>query len=188
MWSTGVSALVACLVLGGCQQQVAGGDVPVTPQALAWVTADHFGPPTSASPYPAAHRRIGVGAVATGLAYAEAITVAVMPSLDMPVCDSTLLMAADSCLETRDGFLAWDLAEEGEDPGRVYVLVPKADSWAIVISSGPSRINDDPRRLDLAIGVTDMFELANDPRVDLTTTQAAVDGGIELRDWSKPDL
>lgn len=188
MWSARIIALVGCVLLGGCQQEAAPGDVPVTPEALAWVSADHFGPPTSASGYPAASRRIGAGAVAAQLAYDEAITVAVLPALDVPVCDAALLTGADECLETKAGFLAWDLAEEGEDPGQVAIVVPKGDSWAVVVSSGPDAITDDPRQLDLAISVDDMFELAHDPRLDLTTTQEAVDGGKELDYWGKPDL
>jgi len=49
-------------------------------------------------------------------------------------------------------------------------------------------VTKDPRQLRLAISVDDMFDLANDPRVDLTTAQAAIDGGDALDYWGKPDF
>ncbi len=182
------ATVVAMLALGGCRDQEVGGDQPITPGALAWVAAEHFGPPTSASRFPAASRRIGAGAVATKLAYDEALSVAVMPAPETAVCDAPLLGAADDCVKTADGYLAWILAQPEEDPGVVYVVVPKDDSWAIVLSSGPEAVTKDPRELQFSISVDDMFDLANDPRVDLTTTQAAIDGGDALDYWGQPDL
>ena len=45
----------------------------------------------------------------------------------------------------------------------------------------------DPRDLDLPVSVEDRFELAEDPRVDGTTTQEAVDGDRDLDYRVGPD-
>lgn len=180
-------ALAGSLALSGCRERVQD-DVPVTPEALAWVAAEHLGDPALASRYPAAARRIGEGAVAASLSYDEAISVAVLPDPDGFDCEGVRAENADGCVETHGGWLAWALEEPEEDPGVVWAVVDKRDSVAVVISSGPTPITDDPRNLELAISVDDLFEVAKDPRVDLTTTREAVDGGEQIGYWGRPDV
>lgn len=49
--------------------------------------------------------------------------------------------------------------------------------------SGPQNTGD-PRRLDLPVSVQDMLEIAADPRIDVTTSRAAVEAGRDLAYWS----
>ena len=81
----------------------------------------------------------------------------------------------------------WEAETPEEDPGVVYLVVPKTRGVVLMFSSGPS-ITGDPRELDLAIDVADMLALATDRRVDVTTTDEAVDGGRDLDYWEGPDL
>ena len=46
-------------------------------------------------------------------------------------------------------------------------------------------ITGDPRTLDMPISVDDMFAVATDARVDLTTSQSAIDAGEALTFWDE---
>ena len=70
-----------------------------------------------------------------------------------------------------------------EDPGSVTVAVRKGAVTALVYQLGPS-ITRDPRKLGLPVSVGDMFTLAEDPRIDVTTSEAAVDAGASLPFWT----
>lgn len=77
----------------------------------------------------------------------------------------------------------WEDEEPEEDPGVVYVIVDKGDSSALLFYGGPA-ITGDPRELDLPISVETLFDIANDPRVDVTTSAEAVDAaGAGLSFW-----
>jgi hypothetical protein len=51
-----------------------------------------------------------------------------------------------------------------------------------VYQAGPD-VTGDPRELDLPISVDDMVALAEDPRVDVTTSAGAVAAGEDLGWW-----
>jgi hypothetical protein len=52
----------------------------------------------------------------------------------------------------------------------------------VLVTSG-GRVTGDPRDLDLPVGVDDLVAVAEDPRVDVTTSQEATDAGADLRFW-----
>lgn len=53
----------------------------------------------------------------------------------------------------------------------------------MLVSQSSEKIVGDPRDQDLQVTVQDMVDIANDPRVNLTTTQAALDAGEHLEYW-----
>jgi len=179
--------LVAVL-LTGCQGEEAG-DVPTTPRALAWLAADLLGEPSRATKDRDAAEEFGSAGIGTELGYGQQVVLSVGNDLPESLydCDGADTDRMDGCEETEDGVLMWEDLEPEEDPGVVYVVVPKGDSAVLMFGSGPD-ITGDPRDLDLPVSVAEMFEIANDPRVDVTTTQEAVDGGRDLDFWGEPDL
>lgn len=66
--------------------------------------------------------------------------------------------------------------------GVINLLRRKSDATAVVFQAGPA-VTRDPRKLELAVSIDDMLAIAQDPRVDLTTTQEAVDEGESLDGW-----
>lgn len=66
------------------------------------------------------------------------------------------------------------------------VLLRREGEHAVVVQSG-QEITRDPRRLDLTPGVDEMVALAEDPRLRLRTSPAAIELGEELGDGEAPD-
>ena len=192
---TPAGLLFVAVLLSGCQGDaepgdVEQGDLPTTPRALAWLAADHFGDPGSARAETDAAEELGRGGVGAELAYdGQQLVLAVgerMPPASYD-CDSRVTRSLDGCERLAEGVLMWEAEVPEEDPGVVYLVVPKSRGTVLMFSSGPS-ITGDPRELDLAIDVTDMVALATDARVDVTTSERAVDGGRDLDYWEGPDL
>lgn len=191
--------LLLALVLAGCggdpdtAEDTSGrGDVALTPRALAWLTAEHLGTPDSATADDDLEE-LGDDTVGTELRYGttgeydgDAVNVGVTRALppELLDCDAPDNDYLDGCEEIADGvLLQWQEEEPEEDPGVLYVLVTKDDVSVVVLQSSEP-ITGDPREVDLTISVDDMVELAQDPRVDLSTTQEAVDQGGRLDYWS----
>ena len=168
-----------------------GGDLPTTPRALAAVAAEHAGRPSSATRDTDAAEELGKDGVGAELRYANAdqqsdgdsLVVAVGTGLDRSYldCDRAPEWLA-GCAEVNGGVLRWEGDAPEEDPGVVYVIVPKATGAVLMFYAGP-RITRDPRKLDMPISVDDLFAIARDPRVDVTTSQSALDAGAALDFW-----
>lgn len=193
--------MLACavLALAGCGNDdasddpgagAAGGDIATTPQALAAVAAEYAPDPSSASAETDAAEEFRRGGVGAELRYGsdgeydgDALTLAVGDGLpkQLKSCE-TAPDYVGQCVEMAGGLLFWEEEAPEEDPGVVYVVVPKGDASALMFYSGP-KITGDPRELDLPIDVDTLFDIANDPRVDVTTSQAAVDAGAALDFW-----
>lgn len=165
------------------------GDVPTTARALAAIAAEYAGEPSHASR--TEDGELGAGSVATELRYGsdgeydgDMLLVAVATDLDPTFRTCTEEVAGrGGCEEVGDGAtLIWEDMAPEEDPGVVYLALPKEDATVLVVLAGPD-ITADPRELDLAISVDDMLAIAEDPRVDLTTTQEAIDAGLALVSW-----
>ncbi|UMG91074.1 hypothetical protein [Nocardioides sp. TF02-7] len=180
-----VLLLSACGSETSAADEPEGGDEPVTPQALAFVAAEHAGEPDKAFPSSdlEAEGAVGVELLygTTGEYDGDMLAVAVGPQ-DGPVdCTSQDDEFLDGCEETDDGLLMWEDETFESDPGVVYVAVGKGDATVLVYYAGPTITEgEDPRDLDLPISVDDLFAIANDPRVDSTTSQEAIDGGADL--------
>jgi hypothetical protein len=71
-------------------------------------------------------------------------------------------------------------------PGVVYLFATRGDA-TVALHQSSTPITGDPREVDLPVSVEAMVELAQDPRVDLTTTQEAVDAGASLDFWRGGD-
>lgn len=192
-----LAALLLLVALTGCGEQSSSGagtagDVPVTPRALAWLAAEQLGTPTSAEAS-SELRDLGDGTVATSVRFGSprtghSLVVGVSPeapsgSLDCSSGDSFF----DDCQEVADGVtLAWQEEEPEEDPGVIYLFADRGDA-TVTLYQASTPVTGDPRELDLPVAVDAMVELAQDPRVDLTTTQEAVEAGASLAYWRGGD-
>lgn len=195
MLSRLVAAVLMVTALAGCGEGSPegpggdpAGDVPVTPEALAWVAAERLGEPDSAEAT-SELQDLGEGTVATSVRFGSArrghsLVVGVSPGSPSGYLDcSSDEEFFDDCQEVADGVtLAWQEEEPEEDPGVVYLFATKGDTTATLYQSS-TPITADPREVDLPVSVEDMVELVQDPRVDLTTTQEAVDAGASLDFW-----
>ena len=84
--------------------------------------------------------------------------------------------------------LSWAEEEPEEDPGYVEVYLQRGTETVEVIWAGDV-ITGDPRDQDLFITVDTMEQIAQDPRISMTTSPEVVDAGDALADWSggEPD-
>jgi hypothetical protein len=190
------AVLAGLLLLAGCGDASGpaagsseGGAEPTTPEALAAVASEYAGAPSSAT----AERVLDEydeGAVGARLRYdadgegdGDMLAVAVGTGLPRSLF-SCHTGAFDGCEEAEGGTLAWEDHEPEEDPGVVYVAVEKGEVTVLVMQTGPT-VDKDPRALELAVSVDDMFAIAHDDRVDLTTSRATIDAGEALDAWQE---
>jgi hypothetical protein len=196
----GSGAFLACtLLLAGCAEvpdvgeQVPGGDVPVTARALAFVAAEHVGEPASAAAHEWGRVPSYADGRATGLVLrygtdgehdGDLVSVTVGTGFERDVTSCRAAGWEPSGCEDfgGKGLLLWEEAAPEEDPGGVTVVMPKDEATVVVSYSGPE-IDGDPRRMDLPVGVGTLLALATDARVDVTTSQAAVDAGRAVDFW-----
>lgn len=201
-WSLAFPVALLTVVLSGCGNEPqaspteprAGGLEPTTPQALAYVAAEHAGPPASAVRESDGAEEFQEGGVGTELRYGsdgeydgDMLVVAAGKGLDPALvgCETEEAQSLAGCVSTDQGTLMWEAEAPEEDPGVVYVLVDKGESAALVFYAGPP-ITDDPRELDMPISTEVLFAIANDPRVDVTTSVEAVQAGADLSYWKGP--
>jgi len=168
---------------------VEGGDEPTTPAALAWVAAEHLGDPDSASAEDDIAEELGNGALGAELRFGsdgeydgDLLVVAVGTAASEELVCTPGRRDWVECVETARGTVLWEDETPEEDPGNVLVTVTKGEVTVLVFQAGPA-ITDDPRELDLPISVEDMFAIAEDPRVDLTTSREAVEAGADATYW-----
>ena len=165
-----------------------GGDEPTTAAALAWVAAQHVGDPDSAAAEIDISGELGTGAVGAELLFdstgeddGDALVVAVgTRRTDGLGCTGDRHQGG--CVETTEGTLMWETVAPEEDPGNVAVAVVKDGATVLVFQSGPA-VSGDPRDLGLPISVEDMFAIAGDPRVDVTTSEEARSAGPAASYW-----
>ena len=180
------------LGLGALALATTGCDhgVPITPGALAYIAADHAGTPDNASTDGFDwFEAFDDEALTADLHYrptrydpGDGLTVT-LGELDVPEltdCDATVGLYTQACEETEDGTLRWNLNDPGEDPGGVFVLVPKSDGRTVMVTFNGPKLRRDPRTVDLPVSVDTLFAIAHDPRLDVTTTQDVVDRGADL--------
>lgn len=190
MRALGAALGAATLLFTGCQgepEEPTAGDVPTTPRALAWLAAEHLGEPSRATVDVDATEEFRADAVGAELSYGggQQLVLAVGRGLPARSYDCQKI-STNGCEEVPGGVLLWEAQTPEEDPGVVYLVVPKGDATVLMFASGPP-ITGDPRELDLPISVDEMLELAGDPRVDLTTTGEAVEAGADLDYWESAE-
>jgi hypothetical protein len=169
--------------------------VPTTPQALAWLAAQHTPSVSSAGPVDRDYVRDrgegGVGAElrlgSTGEYDGDLVRVTVVrdPDRSLFACTGPGKDYLAGCEQVGRALLTWEAETPEEDPGVINLLLRKGDAAVVVFQAGPA-VSRDPRRLDLAVSVDDMVAIAQDPRVDLTTTQESVDEGAAASWWRDP--
>lgn len=190
--------LAVVVLVAGCGQApsstgtaAVGGDEPTTPRSLAFVASEYAGEPDSATTDEDAAEEFASGGVGAELRFGsdgeydgDMLVVAVGSGLDTePLdCESSATEGLAGCEQTDRGTLMWEDEAPEADPGVVYLVVPKGDAHVLVFYAGPA-ITGDPRDLDLPIDVDTLFDLASDPRVDVTTSQEAIEGGKQLEAW-----
>lgn len=189
------------LVLAGCDKNMvptqgdrAGGDEPLTPRALAAVVSEYTGDPVEASDGRNQYETNQNLAATVDMKFKGnpsggsqgRFTVSVGTDLeefpDTCADVETLHPNSDGCEEVQDGVLFWEELEPEEDPGLVHLAMSMAGTDVLFYQSGPS-IDTDPRGVDLVVSVHTMMQIADDPRVDLTTSKAAVEAGDRLPFW-----
>lgn len=200
--SLAFGATLLLLVLSGCGNGTqasptdarAGGLEPTTARALAYVAAEHAGSPASAVRERDGAEEFTSGGVGTELRYGsdgefdgDMLVVAAGKGLDPALidCGTEETQSLAGCVTTDQGTLMWEDEVPEEDPGVVYVLVDKGETAALVFYAGPP-ITGDPRELDMPISTEVLFAIANDPRVDATTSAEAVQAGANLAYWENP--
>lgn len=184
-----LATLTACGDQGGGASAPEAGDVPTTPRALAWVATQTLPEPDRASATDD-FDELGRGAVGIEMRYGsdgeydgDLLALGVSDRLPRDLVDCEANDYLSGCLTTDDGVvLQWEEQVPEEDPGTVIVIVPRDEGAAVLFQSGRP-VTDDPRELDLRVGVDEMIALGQDPRVGPTTTQEAVDGGEDLPFW-----
>lgn len=195
-------AVLVPLALSGCgdttqatpTNAAAGWSEPTTARALAYVAAEHAGTPDSAVRERDAAEEFTSGGVGTELRYGsdgeydgDMLVVAAGSGLDPSLidCEAEATESLAGCITTDQGMLMWENEAPEEDPGVVYVVVDKGEGAALVFYAGPS-ITGDPRKLDMPISTEVLFAIANDPRVDTTTSDEAAAAGADLSFWQGP--
>lgn len=200
--SLALSAVLVMAALSGCGKDTQaaptesgrGGSEPTTARALAAVAAEHAGIPASAVRERDAAEEFTTDGVGAELRYGsdgeydgDMLVVAAGRGLDAALtdCGAEQTQSLAGCVTTDQGVLMWEDEAPEEDPGVVYVLVDKGESASLVFYAGPA-ITGDPRELDLPIPTEVLLAIANDPRVDVTTSAEAVDAGADLPFWQEP--
>lgn len=195
-WATAlaVATVVSCgAPAGPGEDPPAGGDEPVTAQALAWIADQHVtGDAAYAGPSWLA-RDYGRRAVGANLRFrpapgedGELVAVVVAPIHGRRSAELRDALACRSgsrgCVAIDDVTLRWENQAPEEDPGLVYLLHETPTAIALVVYSGPD-ITGDPREQDLPVDLDELLALARDPRVDLTTSPEAVREGAAYAAW-----
>jgi hypothetical protein len=174
----------------GAEEPPQGGDLPVTAQALAAVAAEHAGKPDSTRADDDLTEEFTGHAVGAELRYGsdgeydgDSLALAVGHGLSPKERDCAGFGdRVSGCVAVDGGVLAWEKQVPEEDPGVVYLVVPKGNAVVLLYYAGPD-ITGDPRKLDMPISVDDLRAIAADPRVDITTSQAALDAGDKVSHW-----
>ncbi|GAA4364403.1 chitosanase [Nocardioides caricicola] len=189
----GILLLAGALVTGlvtGCDDDRAA----ITPQALAYVAAEHVGTPELATTATAdwfdgfdddaVGADLRYGRTETDYGDSVTVTIGTLARPDLTDCDRTEGLYSQGCDETSRGTLRWNLNDPQEDPGGIFVLVPASDGQTVMVTSHGPRLTTDPREADLPVSVDTAFDIAHDDRVDGTTAQDVVDAGADLPYWS----
>jgi hypothetical protein len=196
-------ALLTAAACAGCDGQGKDG-VPATGRAFAYVAAEYVGVPqyatSDALPYYVQFQGHYVETVlrtkignpdkdpARGGEYYPGDAVHVLAGTefegqDPTTCDDEEPYPYCEPLEG-GGAMTWTLEDPEEDPGYVKVAVRKGEVTVVVVFSGP-HITRDARTMELPVTIDQLVDIARDDRVDLTTTQAAVDAGAALDYWEE---
>jgi len=190
--------LLALVVSSGCSGShgsssgaAEGEQVRITARALAYIAAEHAGTPDSAAEADGISEQLPSRGVGAELRYGsdgeydgDVLVVATGKGLDpeRTDCESPKARALDGCVTTRRGTLLWEEEAPEEDPGFLVVVAHKGTADVMVTYAGP-RITGDPRRLRTPIPTDALFAIADDDRVDVTTTAQTVEAGEGLSFW-----
>ncbi len=185
-----MAVLLGACGTGGPSDVAVEGDRPITARAVAAIALDHLpADPSSLAELTAgdddpeglvgAELRFGTSGEDPG----DLVRVSVVPVRSEPPCPD------GRCVETAaEGgtlWLTWALVEPEEDPGWVDATFVRDGETAVAHYSGAS-VTGDPRDLELPV-TTDMLRaVVLDPRLRLTTSQAAIDAGDALDGWGTP--
>lgn len=201
--SIAIPVALLTLALSGCSNSTqafptdagaGGGPETTTARALAYVAAEHAGTPDSAVRERDAAEEFTSGGVGAELRYGsngeydgDMLVVAAGKGLDAAMidCDTEENQSLAGCVTTDQGTLMWEDEAPEEDPGVVYVVVDKGETAALLFYAGPA-ITGDPRELDMPISTEVLFAIANDPRVDVTTSAETVEAAADLSFWRDP--
>jgi hypothetical protein len=170
--------------------------VPITQRAIAAVTLEHAPAETTHRQATWTDPRYRGGGLGADLRYhgdgesdGDLLRVFVTPSAGPArPCQGRHPRCVSRNVDGGRLTLSWVLEEPEEDPGYVDVLMQRGDEMVEVIWAGDV-IRRDPRDQHLFIPVGTLEDIAQDPRIGMTTTQAVVDAGAALPAWNggEPD-
>jgi hypothetical protein len=193
------AVLLACLALSACGNESGGArnapaDVPTTHRALAAAVIEHVGQKASAAAalttVDGVRRRDWGVEVAFPVKGHDATHVVLDVTRDpkawaASACDGENSEALSGCVEKKvDGVpvrLGWQAEQPEEDPGVISVTARRADRVVSVGAYGP-HVPTELAGSSLADFADHLIELAADPAVGFTTSQAYADQGEALGD------
>jgi hypothetical protein len=187
-WLAGSVLLLATAGCGSADSSpTSGGHEPTTPASLAYAASTYIdAAPASARSGNLDADELMREPISADLRLADGkgtLVIAAGAGVDERFYDCDVLVPdiASGCEDTGRGVLVWQ-SQQRDDAGVVYVVVPKTRSAALVMYSG-HEITRNPRSSELPIPVNVLLDIANDDRVDVTTSGAAIEGGRELAWW-----
>jgi hypothetical protein len=195
-------AMSALLIVTACGSDVGdrqagrAGTIPITQRAIAAVALEHVSTSTTSRAATYTDNHDPKGALGADLRYGgdgendgDLLSIFVSPRVTQRPCDDENL---DGCTSRKVAggklVLTWVKEEPEEDPGYVEVSMIRGGHEISVGWYGDT-IKGDPRNQHLKFSVRKLEEVAQDNRLDLTTSQQAIDAGKSLAHWKggEPD-
>lgn len=188
-------ALALVLALAGCTgsaQEDTGPEVTLTPRIAAAITLDVLDDRAAES-----SGTTGEGdAVEASMRFrgtkgyeGDLLTVEVRPSEEGEAAENPCTEEFDGCVQLSKEqstrlWLIWQLEEPEEDPGMVSLLRVRGGETSRIALYGPV-VTDDPRTALAGdrFAVPSLLTVLEDPRLDLVTTEDAIELGERLEGW-----
>ena len=187
-------ALVACGQSSGGEQitvePVEGGEEPTSSRSLAYIMDSYTkGEPSSAvDPKAQDDWDFATAVVAAELRFnstgeydGDMLALGVFPKTDKELVSEIPQdsFSEANCAEVEGAIVLWEEHAPEEDPGGVYAAYRKGEHVALIMYTGPA-IEANPLEQQLPVPVETLVAILQDPRVDATTSEAALTAGEKL--------
>lgn len=189
----GLLVVAAC---GSGSGAATTGTIPITQRAIAAIALSHLPTDTTSREATYTDNHDPSGALGADLRYGDdgesdggLLRVFITPKVSRKPCEAEHL---DGCAtRTVKGgklILSWAKEEPEEDPGFVNVTMVR-NGQEIQVSWSGDTIKGDPRTQHLRMSIKQLEAIAQDRRLGLTTSRAAINAGKVLKKWKggEPD-